>query len=361
LRESRRIGTIAPEGTIMRRLLLLCLLLPGLARAQDEEGEDAASPSGTSDPACLGRFEAGPPEALSLGGRPATVNGFHLTLSGPPDADRRAVIGVVASVDEASPENLHNLGRYLEFFRSRKVELIVAAGDVGERQEDIEKVLRKLAGAGIPILAYAGNLEHRPEFVAALQAVHRDLPHVISGHQVRRVDWDDVTLFTLPGHFDRRFLHRGRSCRWYREDLAALEKALEGAPRPVVLAAHSTPQGKAPGALDVVDGSHAGDPNLAELIATAKIPFGIFPNIKEAGARATADVAGARFLPPGKPSRTLYLGPGAADSAPWRMNDGSTLRGAAAVLSIDGEKASYAIFKAPRLTEEDLRKIAGEP
>jgi hypothetical protein len=329
-----------------RHLLLALLLLPTAAPAEEDE---VASVSGTSDPQCVGRFETGPAQELSLGGRPARVEGFRLVLGGTPDADRRAVLGVLASVDEASPENLALLDRYLQFFRDRKVELIVAAGDIGEKQEDIEAVLRRLGSAGIPVLAYAGNLEHRPEFVAALEAVHRDLPHVISGHQVREVDWDDVTLLTLPGHFDRRFLHRGRSCQWYQEDLDALAKVVAAAPPPVVLAAHSTPRGKARGALDLVEeGAHAGDPHLAELIAAAHIPFGIFPNIKEAGARATADVAGAKVIREKTPSPTLYLDPGAADGAPWRMNDGSTLRGAAAVMTVDAGRASYEIFRAPK-------------
>jgi hypothetical protein len=344
-----------------RRLVpLLLLLVPTAALAQDEDGA-TESASGTSDPLCLGRFEPGPPEELTLGARTARVEGFRLVLTSAKDADRRASVGVLASVDEASPENLFNLDRYLDYFRTRKVDLIVAAGDIGEKQPDIEAVLRRLGAAGIPVIAYAGNLEHRPEFVAAIEAVHRDLPHVLNGNRIREIDWDDVTLLTLPGHFDRRFLHRGRSCRWYREDLDALAKQVATAPRPVVLAAHSTPLGKARGALDVVDeGSHAGDPHLAEVIRTAKIPFGIFPNIKEAGGRATSDVAGAHVLAPGVRSPTLYLDPGAADSSPWRMNDGSTAVGAVAVLTIDGDKASYEILRALKLTEKDRQAIAAE-
>lgn len=331
-------------------------LAPYPARAEDDGPQETASGSGKSDPQCMAPLAA-PPDAatekLTIGARELTITGPTLSVASARDDDAQVNVGVIAAVNEASPENLFNLGRYLDFFASKKVELIVVAGDSG-KEEDVVAILRKLGGSGLPVLVYAGNQEHRPEFVKAVDTVRAELPNVISGHRVRRLEWDDVTIFTLPGHFDRRFLHRGRSCVYYKEDLDALAEAIPGAPGPVLLAAHSSPLGKKRTAIDVVAGAeNVGDSNLSALITSAKIPFGIFPNIKESGGKATTDVAGARVLKPGTASATLYLNPGAADSQPWGMNDGSTSRGSVAVLSIRGGKASYEILRAPKITDAD--------
>ena len=53
------------------------------------------------------------------------------------------------------------------------------------------------------------------------------------------------------------------------------------------------------------------------------------------------------------PSSTLFLNPGAADSVEWTMNDGSTSTGAAAMLTVKEGKASYAIYRAAKLTDAE--------
>lgn len=128
----------------------------------------------------------------------------------------------------------------------------------------------------------------------------------------------------------------------------------------MVLVAHGQPKGEAPTALDVIapDKKHVGDANINAAVAAAKIPFGIFANIKEAGANATADLAGHKVIAPGAASETLYLNPGAADSLEWVMNDGSSSTGVAALLSIKGKSASYELYKAAKLTDAEKAAAA---
>lgn len=316
----------------------------------------AASVSGQSEPDCLAPLaaDAGPTESLTLGKRSAKVTGHRLALEGEADADEQAIVGVLGSLNEASGENMFNLDRYLKFFAEKDVELILVAGDAGEDRANIEAVLQRLGKSGLPVIAFAGNRETRADFVDAVSAVHRSMPNVINGNRVRQIEWDDVTVLTLPGHHDLRYIHAGKNgCQYFTEDLDALAKEAATARPPVLLAAHTPPLGKTATALDVIatDKQHAGDANLSRLIVSAKIPFGVFPNIKEAGGMATADVDGTKVVKEGEPSDVLYLNPGAADSLEWTMNDGSSTSGSVAVLTVRGKQASYTMYRAPKLTD----------
>lgn len=323
-----------------------------------------ASVSGESDPECVGPIDTAVPEKLTLAGKSLELNGYRLKLESA-DADDTAAIGVIANVNEASPENLFNLDRYLKFFAGNGVELVVVAGDSGDDRAAIETVLRRVAGAGLPTIAIAGNREAKSDFVDAVNAVRKDRPNLFNGNRVRLVDWDDVDLVTLPGYHDPRYIHAGGSgCQYHREDVAALAKLAGEANDPVLVVAHGMPKGQAASAIDVIagdqaaEGQNVGDPNLAATLVAARIPFGIFPNIKEAGGRAEADVAGARAVPEGQPSDTLYLNPGSADSLPWTMNDGSTAQGIAAVVTVKGKQASFRLYKAPALTDAEKTRAA---
>jgi len=318
-----------------------------------------ASVPGKSDPDCLGPIDTAVPETLTIKGRTVELNGYRLAITSAEDADESAVIGVLANINEASGENMFNLDRYLSHFAEMGAELIVVAGDSGEDRAGIEAVLRKVASSGVPVLAIAGNREAKADFVDAVNAARKDHPNLINGNRVRYVDWDDVDFVTLPGYHDPRYIHAGGAgCQYFKGDVTAVKKMAAAANDPVVLVAHGQPRGEAPTALDVIapDKKHVGDSNLNEVLAA--IPFGIFPNIKEAGATAVVDAGGTEVLPEGKKSDRLYLHPGSADSIEWTMNDGSTTVGTAAVLTIDAGKASYSIYRAARLTEAERAQAA---
>lgn len=323
-----------------------------------------ASASGKSDPECLGPIDTGVPEKFTIAGKALELNGYRLKLE-TADADDTAVIGVIADANEASPENLFNIERYLKFFADNGVELVMVAGDSGDDRAAIEAVLRKIATSGLPTVAIAGNREAKSDFVDAVNAVRKDQPNLVNGNRVRRIDWDDVDVLTLPGYHDPRYIHAGESgCQYFKEDLDALAKLAAEADHPVLLVAHGVPRGEAPAGIDAIAGDkpeerkNVGDPNLAAMLASAKIPFGIFPNIKEAGGRAVADLAGSKTVPEGQKSEALYLNPGSADSLPWTMNDGSTARGLAAAVTVKGKQASYRLYKAPPLTDAERAQAA---
>lgn len=331
--------------------------------AKPAPADDAsiASVPGKSDPDCLGAIDTAVPETLSVAGKSLEVNGYKLTLTGTADADDKAVIGVLANVNEASPENLFNLQRYLSFFKENGAELIVVAGDSGEDKANIAAVLDKVGASGLPVVAIIGNREAKADFVDAIAEVHKQRPNVINGNRVRYIDWDDVDLVTLPGYHDPRYMHASTAgCQYFKQDVTAMQKVAAGANNPVVLVAHGQPLGEAPTALDVIapDKKHIGDSNLNAAIEGAKIPFGIFANVKEAGGTATADLAGKTVLAQGTASEALYLNPGAADSLEWTMNDNTTSAGTAALLTVQGKQASYKLFRAAKLTDAEKAEAA---
>ncbi|WP_373048474.1 hypothetical protein [Vulgatibacter sp.] len=331
------------------------------APAAPASDASVASVPGKSDPECVGPIDTAVPETRTIGDRTVEVNGYRLTVKSAEDADEKAVVGVLANLNEASGENLFNLERYLGFFRENGAEMIVVAGDSGQDRANIEAVLRKVAASGLPVLAIAGNREARADYVDAVAAVQKDQPNLINGNRVRYVDWDDADFVTLPGYHDPRYIHAsGAGCQYSKEDVGALKKLTAAANDAVVLVAHGQPLGTAPTALDVIapDKKHVGDPNLTTVLETAGIPFGIFPNIKEAGGIAVADLAGEKVLADGTASEKLFLNPGAADSIEWTMNDGTTSVGTAAILAIEGKQATHRIYRAAKLSDAEKAQAA---
>lgn len=311
---------------------------------------DAATTSmtGKADPDCVGPVDTAVPETFQVGGKNLELNGYKLSLKDPAQEGHKPTVGVLANINEASPENFAQIDRYLSFFKENGVELIVVAGDSGEGREQIAAALDKVGASGLPVVAIIGNREARADFVDAIQDVRKNRPNVINGNRVRYVDWHGVDLITLPGYHDSTYMHAGHNgCQYFKQDVAGLKKLAAGANDPVLLVAHGQPLGKTPTALDVIapDKKHVGDANLTAAIEEAKIPFGIFANIKETGGTATADVGGSTSVAAEVPSETLYLNPGSVDSLEWVMNDGTTSFGSAAILTFDGNKASYKLHR----------------
>jgi hypothetical protein len=89
-----------------------------------------------------------------------------------------------------------------------------------------------------------------------------------------------------------------------------------------------------------------GDPKLADLLKRMKVPFGVFGHILEAGGHATD--LGGKPLAQKKLFPALYVDQGSANPLIWKMNDGTTAYGLAAILTVDGKQASYEVLKAPK-------------
>jgi hypothetical protein len=305
------------------------------------------SSPGPTDPDCVGPMDPAIPTKLTLNGKPATLNGYRLSLT--VDPEKPVVLGVLGNLDEPSPENLKAIADYLGFFKSRGAMAIVVDGDSGDTTESIQGVLKPLAKSGLPVLVNIGNREKKANFLEALAAVRKEFPNVFNLTKVRQVDLGSVTLLSLPGYHDPRYLIAGKDgCTYHTGDLDKLKQAASQQKGTVVLVSHGPPLGAGPGAIDRVQSppGNVGDPNLNQLLREAHIPFGIFANIIEAGGMATP-LNGERKIAPDTFEAELYLNTGAADTTPWSMNDGTKTRGMAEVIVFQNGKAAYTVLREP--------------
>jgi hypothetical protein len=88
-----------------------------------------------------------------------------------------------------------------------------------------------------------------------------------------------------------------------------------------------------------------GDPRILPLLTRRRAPFGIFGQVWESGGRAV-DGSG-KPIAQGSVSDQLYLNPGAADRTVWPMADGSRIGGQAALLTVQGRRASVQLVRLP--------------
>jgi len=260
----------------------------------------------------------------------------------------RLVLGVVAGLKEASEDNLAHVKALVAEMRKRGIEAIVADGDLGDTPEEQEALLGVLTQTGLPVLALAGNREARSDLDAAEANLRKRGAVIFDLSHSRPLDLGDALVFGLAGGFDRRHGHSEGSCIYVQRDLDALQAYLSKLPAsapPVLLVAAVPPRGQDARALDASEGQNLGDPRLTTLLQSRRVSFGIFGQVWEAGARAI-DTAGAP-VEQDKPAEHIFLNPGAAAHTPWPMNDGSTSHGGAAILVIEGRRASYSIVRLP--------------
>jgi Icc-related predicted phosphoesterase len=287
-----------------------------------------------------------------------TADGFRFTVKGASAEVHAEVkakgdearIGILAAVKDFSPETQANLTAFVAAFRKAGVSAIVVDGDsaygVDDQDTTLTEMFSFLGGQGLPIYGIIGNSESRSSFNRALLTAYRKHPNVLNLDLVRRIDGDGFTLVSLPGYFDKRFIHESAGCQYKPEDTQALAGMVKGAKTPVVLVSHGPPRQEGRTALDVTeDGHNVGDPDLAVAIAEAHIPFGIFGHILESGGRAT-DLTGTKSVKPGQAVQALYVNPGPAFADPWSLNSGAISHGMAAILSIKNGKGEWQQVKA---------------
>ncbi|HZX66650.1 MAG TPA: hypothetical protein VFE76_14710 [Myxococcales bacterium] len=253
-------------------------------------------------------------------------------------------LGVVAGLKDASDENVAHLRSLLGLVRDKGAEAIVALGDVGDNLDEQAVLLGLLAELKVPVLVVAGNREVRSELDAAEADLRKRGTRIVDLSHTRTVDLGDALVVGLAGTMDRRLVHQDGACVYVQKDIDALATFLDrhgGAP--VILAMAVPPRGADANALDVSEGQNMGDRRIVPLLTPRRAPFGIFGQVWESGGRAI-DGSGVP-VPPGHPSEQLYVNVGAADRSAWPMADGSVVRGQAALLSLQGRRASVEMVR----------------
>jgi hypothetical protein len=254
-------------------------------------------------------------------------------------------LGVLAGLKDASDENVAHLRKLVEGLRARGAEVLLADGDVGDNLDEQLVLLGILTETSLPVLVVAGNREVRSDLDAAEADLRKRGGRIWDLSRTRIADLGDAVVVGLAGTMDRRLLHADGACVYLQKDLDAVAAFLDRhAGPPAILAMAVPPRGRGAKALDVSEGQNLGDPRILPLLTLRRAPFGVFGQAWESGGRAL-DGASAPVAA-GQSTEQLYLNVGAADRTPWPMADGSTVAGQAAVLSLQGRRASVEIVRA---------------
>lgn len=326
----------------------LWLFVPGL-RAQDEPQDEpppktwaqVGSRYQTECPTPLFTLET--PETVTAGGHTFQLLGSTAVRQGGPWKGPLR-IGVLGAIKEASKETRANIEKAAREFQKRGVHLVVANGDISEGEFDLEDAFMMVGeSVKVPVLTHIGNSEGKGSFTRAYLKANKAHPHLLNLNWIRQVDLGGIHIFSLPGYYNLKFLHGKAGCHYTPNDVRTLRQLMEKVPKGDVriLTAHGPPKSFGKAGIDVAfDAGNVGDPDMAELLETVPVPFGIFGHILEAGGRATTNLktgAPVKF-PMKKPAERLYFNAGSASATPWGMLNGKQSYGMAAVLTVDGGK-----------------------
>ncbi|MDE0881151.1 MAG: metallophosphoesterase [Myxococcota bacterium] len=326
------------------RILVLLSLIAAPALAQTPFGADS-SPTSWRQLSEKYRYKCPGPfttmkekDTIKVVGLEIERNGSSWSVNGETKTVGKLKIGVLSAIKDAGRDTKKNLAAFANWFKQNKVDLVVANGDIALDEFDLEEVFFELGKLGLPVLVFAGNSESRTSFNRTATEVARKVPQLINGNWVRELRWGKYSLWTLPGYHDKKFLYGRNGCLYTRKDIRSLGKEIGKNRKQVnVLLAHGPPRYSGKVKLDVItDGKHVGDKWMTKLIKDYSIKWGIFGHILEAGA-TLATKMGKTSAKAGSSQKSLYVNAGSANGLPWGMNDGSTLRGMAAIMTLDGK------------------------
>ena len=302
-----------------------------------------------ADRECAAPLEPSDPVNVTIGNTSATASGYQLTFHDP-NPKGQIAFGVLGPINEDSGNNLLVLKRYLKFFSDEKVDAIIVTGDTGEVPAGIARVLKLVADSKLPVLVIAGNRECRSDFTEGVNLAKKDHSNIVNMNAFRSVQFPEATLVSLPGYHDPDYINCATGCRYYKSTVNEVISVAKQSKGPVILVAHGSPRGDGSQGLDYASsGGNVGDREINRAIKEGNIGFGIFSNIKEAGARAT-DANGTTVVRQGQWSKNLYLNPGPADTVGWDMNDSTKSYGLASMLTVKNGLGNWKLYRAKALT-----------
>lgn len=311
--------------------------------APKAEAAPPPPPKFESRPECVGRPATTPEESFEIAGKKYIRKGSTISLEGA-DADDEFVVGHLTDVKDHTPENAANLKALSEWMKGEKIDAVVVSGDLGESAESVQAVAEDVASVGVPVLVVIGNRECAKDFNAGIKAAQAKFKNLINMDEVRVFNTDDVSFVSMPGYYNKSYIHCADGCEYSPDDVRALPELAKAATAAnKVIVSHGPPLMTGATAIDRVhEGANVGDPVMAEVLKGGAFPFGLFGNIAEAGGRAT-NLAGDKVVAPEAWADSLYLNPGPADSVRWVMLDGTQSVGMAAAVYFKGKQASYKI------------------
>lgn len=282
------------------------------------------------------------PIEFSAGGHQYRLEGHRLVQL---DKDKDSIlrIGVISAIKDDREPTLKNLRAMIARLRALKMDVLVANGDLATNSMEMENVFPVLVESGVLVIAHIGNTESCAPWNQTATAIFEKNKSFINGNWIRRIELDDATLLTMPGYYNRAFVHTSGGAHYKQEDVDALAEMAAGAPEPRIFVSHGPPKMTGKKAIDMAtDGGNVGDVMTAELIKRRKFNFGISGHILESGGRGT-DASGKVVRKPNKWHPTLFVNAGTINPDPWGMLDGSTSYGMGLLYEIDKKKARFRV------------------
>ncbi len=324
-------------------LLFLAQLSP---QAQADYRKFAAERRGE----CVGPPGRVAPIPLTVGGQSYRLLGDRLEQQGS-DSDFVLRIGVISASRDDREQTLAAIRALHAQAAQGGLDVVVMNGDLATQDIDFEDTLfPALAALPVLVVVHAGNAESCGVFNDSATATFLKAGNLINGNWVRTLVFDDGALVTLPGYFDKRFVHSVSAARYDATDLEALSKLWAQTPDPKLLVSHGPPRMTGAAGLDITyDDAHVGDPDLATWIREEKVTFGIFGHILESGGRGS-DADGKKVKKPDLWHRDLFVNAGTANPDPWTMLGGKTSYGMGLKVELDAKK-KQARYKVLRLSK----------
>lgn len=302
---------------------------------------------------CQGPIEKSEsPQEKVIGGKRFKFDGYRAELLDK-DPDKKVKFGVISDIKNSIEATLENLRFFIDEFKKEGVEAIIVTGDIGTNYEEIKTNFDLLASSDLPVLVIIGNREGVKDFNRAYFDVNAVRGNLINLNMVRLVDWDDADLISVPGYFDKTYIHHPDGCSYSSSDIEAIKPLISELNDIPILISHGPLKTEGVAGIDyAVEAGNIGNPELTKFIKENNIPFGLFGNVIEAGGKAVS-LSGKVIIPESHPSTSFYLNPGSANSDPWSMNDNTVSYGMSAIFNIDGKYGSYRILRRSPPSEGD--------